>query len=119
MSTTSPVYLRLRKDCGSAANRRCGPKAEGGASIVHLDAKLVAHEPVNGPSGVSNGDFLDPCRIARALCLPAAAAQVPAPDTVYIGLWNETCLKRGGATVSPDKWRQRIANRCCYRIGTR
>src|SRR6266481_193933 len=27
MSATSPVYLRLRKDCGSAANRRCGPGA--------------------------------------------------------------------------------------------
>jgi hypothetical protein len=38
-------------DAGSHRQRfftQPGSKAEGGASIVHLDAKLVAHEPVNG-----------------------------------------------------------------------
>jgi len=28
MSATNPVYLRLRKDCVRAANRRWGPKAD-------------------------------------------------------------------------------------------
>jgi citrate lyase subunit beta / citryl-CoA lyase len=110
------------------------PKAEGGASVIHADAKLAVREargdlpdghikilPIAtetakalfvagtfagasarligltwGAEDLSaelgaqanrdgQGRFLDPYRLARALCLAgAAAAQVPAIDTVYV-----------------------------------
>jgi citrate lyase subunit beta / citryl-CoA lyase len=110
------------------------PKAEGGASVVHADAKLAVREAQNGlPDGHvkiialatetakalfvagsyagasarlsaltwgaedlsaelgaeanrdAQGRLLDPYRLARALCLAAAAAaDVPAIDTVYV-----------------------------------
>jgi citrate lyase subunit beta/citryl-CoA lyase len=110
------------------------PKAEGGASVVHADAKLAVREATSGlPDGHikivalatetatalflagtyagasarlsaltwgaedlsaelgaetnrdAQGRFLDPYRLARALCLAgAAAAGVPAIDTVYV-----------------------------------
>jgi citrate lyase subunit beta/citryl-CoA lyase len=114
------------------------PKAEGGASVIHADAKLAVREAENGlPDGIIKilpiatetaaalfvagtfagasarlmgltwgaedlsadlgaqanrdvqGRFLDPYRLARALCLAgAAAAQVPAIDTVYVDFRN-------------------------------
>jgi citrate lyase subunit beta/citryl-CoA lyase len=120
------------------------PKAEGGASVIHADAKLAVREAENGlPDGVikilpiatetaaslfvagtfagasarlmgltwgaedlsadlgaqanrdTNGDFLDPYRLARTLCLAgAAAAQVPAIDTVYVDFRNSDGLRR-------------------------
>ncbi len=120
------------------------PKAEGGASVVHVDAKLCAREALNGlPEGAiqvvaiatetasalfvagtyrnasprlaalpwgaedlsaelgaeasrdAQGKFLDPYRLARALCLAAAAAaNVPALDTVYVDFRNEAGLRR-------------------------
>src|ERR1700687_4459933 len=110
------------------------PKAEGGAAVVHADAKLVVREAINNlPDGHikivalatetaaslflagtyagasarlsgltwgaedlsaelgaqanrdAQGRFLDPYRLARVLCLAgAAAAAVPAIDTVYV-----------------------------------
>jgi citrate lyase subunit beta/citryl-CoA lyase len=110
------------------------PKAEGGASVVHADAKLAVREARSDlPDGQvkilpiatetasalflagtfagasarlialtwgaedlsaelgaqanrdQHGRFLDPYRLARTLCLAgAAAAQVPAIDTVYV-----------------------------------
>jgi citrate lyase subunit beta/citryl-CoA lyase len=110
------------------------PKAEGGASVVHADAKLAVREALAGlPDGHvkmivlttetaaalfragsyagasarlialtwgaedlsaelgaernrdADGRFLDPYRLARVLCLAgAAAAEVPALDTVYV-----------------------------------
>jgi citrate lyase subunit beta/citryl-CoA lyase len=110
------------------------PKAEGGASVVHADAKLAVREATNDlPDGHikimaiatetaaslfvagtfgdasarltgltwgaedlsaelgaqanrdAHGRFLDPYRLARVLCLAAAAsAGVPAIDTVYV-----------------------------------
>jgi citrate lyase subunit beta/citryl-CoA lyase len=115
------------------------PKAEGGAAVVHADAKLAVREAVSGlPDGAikilpiatetaaalflvgtfagasarligltwgaedlsaelgaqanrdAQGRFLDPYRLARTLCLAgAAAAQVPAIDTVYVDFRNE------------------------------
>jgi len=120
------------------------PKAEGGASIIHLDVKLTAREAMFGlPDGGigifafaiesakalflagsyagasrrligltwgsedltfefgaessrgTDGNFLDPYRLARTLCLAAsAAAQVPAIDTVYADFRNDDGLRR-------------------------
>jgi len=120
------------------------PKAEGGASVIHADAKLAVREAENGlPDGAikilpiatetgaslfaagtfagssgrllgltwgaedlsadvgaqanrdTDGRFLDLYRLARALCLAgAAAAQVPAIDTVYVDFRNADGLRR-------------------------
>src|SRR5579872_6403894 len=120
------------------------PKAEGGAAVIHADAKLAVREAVSGlPDGAikilpiatetaaalflagtfagasarligltwgaedlsaelgaqanrdAQGRFLDPYRLARALCLAgAAAAQVPAIDTVYVDFRNEQGFRR-------------------------
>jgi citrate lyase subunit beta / citryl-CoA lyase len=120
------------------------PKAEGGASVAHADAKLAVREAVSGlPDGhikilalatetaaslflagtfagassrlsalswgaedlsaelgaQANRDaqarFLDPYRLARVLCLAAAAAaQVPAIDTVYVDFRDGAGFRR-------------------------
>ncbi len=120
------------------------PKAEGGASVAHADAKLAVREALsNLPDGHikllpiatetaaglflagtftgasprlsgltwgaedlsselgasasrdSHGAFLDPYRLARVLCLAAAAAaQVPAIDTVYVDFRDQNGLRR-------------------------
>jgi citrate lyase subunit beta/citryl-CoA lyase len=120
------------------------PKAEGGAAVIHADAKLTAREAIhNIPDGTldiiaiatetaaalflagsyrgasrrlkgltwgaedlsvelgaeanrdTNGNFLDPYRLARSSCLAgAAAAQVQAIDTVYVDFRNEAGLRR-------------------------
>jgi citrate lyase subunit beta/citryl-CoA lyase len=120
------------------------PKAEGGASVVHADAKVAVREALNGlPDGHvgivaiatetaaalflagtygeasarlrgltwgaedlsaeigaeanrdDDGRFLDPYRLARALCLAgAAAARVPAIDTIAADFRNLTLLRR-------------------------
>jgi citrate lyase subunit beta / citryl-CoA lyase len=120
------------------------PKAEGGASVLHADAKLAVREATNNlPDGhikivaiatetaaslfvaatftaasarltgltwgaedlsaelgaQANRDadahFLDPYRLARVLCLAAAAsAGVPAIDTVYVDFRDEKGFRR-------------------------
>lgn len=120
------------------------PKAEGGASIVHADAKLAVREAQSGLAdghikiaaiatetaaalflagtytGASNrlsaltwgaedlsaelgaeknrdseGVLLDPYRLARALCLAgAAAAGVPAIDTVFVDFRDTEAFRR-------------------------
>ncbi|HEY1983707.1 MAG TPA: CoA ester lyase, partial [Xanthobacteraceae bacterium] len=120
------------------------PKAEGGASVIHADAKLAVREAINDlPDGHikilplatetaaalflagtfagcsrrltaltwgaedlsaelgaqanrdAQGRFLDPYRLARALCLAgAAAARVPALDTVYVDFRNSDGFRR-------------------------
>jgi citrate lyase subunit beta/citryl-CoA lyase len=120
------------------------PKAEGGAAIVHADAKLAVREAQNDLpdghikilpiatetaaalfmvgtfAGVSarligmtwgaedlsaelgaranrdeQGRFLDPYRLARSLCLAgAAAAAVPAIDTVFVDFRNDAGFRR-------------------------
>ena len=119
------------------------PKAEGGATVIHADAKLTAREAMHGlPAGSiamiaiatetakalflagtyagsslrltgltwgaedlsaelgaesnrdKDGNFLDPYRLARSLCLAgAAAAQVQAIDTVYVDFRNDAGLQ--------------------------
>src|SRR5215470_2440078 len=120
------------------------PKAEGGASVIHADAKLSVREALHGfaegtirilpiatetapalflagtyrgasPRLVAltwgaedlsaelgaeanrdaQGQFFDPYRLARTLCIAAAAAaDVPALDTVYVDFHNEAGLRR-------------------------
>jgi citrate lyase subunit beta / citryl-CoA lyase len=120
------------------------PKAEGGASVIHADAKLAVREAHYGlPDGAikilpiatetaaalfvagtfagasarligltwgaedlsadigahanrdTQGNFLDPYRLARVLCLAgAAAATVPAIDTVYVDFRNASGFRR-------------------------
>jgi len=120
------------------------PKAEGGATVIHTDAKLAAREAIAGVpdghvkivaiatetaaalflagtyAGASGrlagltwgaedlsvdlgaeanrdaaGRFLDPYRLARALCLAGAAgAAVPAIDTVFVDFRNDAGLTR-------------------------
>jgi citrate lyase subunit beta / citryl-CoA lyase len=120
------------------------PKAEGGASVVHADAKLAVREARGAlPDGHvkiialatetatglflagtyggasarllaltwgaedlsadlgaeanrdAQGNYLDPYRLARALCLAgAAAAQVPALDTVYTDFRDNDGFRR-------------------------
>jgi citrate lyase subunit beta/citryl-CoA lyase len=128
------------------------PKAEGGVSLVHLDAKLTAREALNGLddgstailalttetaaalfragtyAGASarlagltwgaedlsaalgaetnrdaDGRFTEPFRFARTLCLAAAAAAgVPAMDTVYVDFRNEAGLRREAEEARRD-----------------
>ncbi len=120
------------------------PKAEGGASVVHADAKLTAREVLSGVADCAigilpiatetarslfvagtyrdagprlfaltwgaedlatdlgaeanrdgQGQFLDPYRLARTLCIAGAAdAGVPAIDTVYVDFRNDAGLRR-------------------------
>ena len=120
------------------------PKAEGGASVIHADAKLAVREAQNGlPDGHikilpiatetaaalfvagtfagasarligltwgaedlsaelgaqrnrdAAGRWLDPYRLARTLCLAgAAAATVPAIDTVYVDFRDNDGFRR-------------------------
>ncbi len=120
------------------------PKAEGGASVAHADAKLAVREAENDlPDGHikivpiatetaaalfvagtfagasarligltwgaedlsaelgahanrdAQGQWLDPYRLARSLCLAgAAAAAVPAIDTVYVDFRNAEGFRR-------------------------
>ncbi len=135
------------------------PKAEGGASIMHADAKLAAREALHGlPDGHikivaiatetaqslflagtyrgasarltaltwgaedlsadlgaeanrdAQGRFLDPYRLARSLCLAAAAAAEVLPlDTVYVDFRNEAGLRRECEEARRDGYQGKMA----------
>jgi citrate lyase subunit beta / citryl-CoA lyase len=135
------------------------PKAEGGASVVHADAKLTAREAIAGlPDGHikivaiatetatalflagtyrgasarlegltwgaedlsaelgaetnrdGDGRFLDPYRLARALCLAgAAAAQVQAIDTIAADFRNLELLRRETEEARRDGFTGKMA----------
>jgi citrate lyase subunit beta / citryl-CoA lyase len=135
------------------------PKAEGGAAVIHADAKLAVREAVNDlPDGHikilplatetaaalflagtfagcsrrltaltwgaedlsaelgaqanrdTEGRFLDPYRLARALCLAgAAAARVPALDTVYVDFRNSEGFRRECEEACRDGFTGKLA----------
>jgi len=135
------------------------PKAEGGASVTHLDAKLTAREAVAGlPEGAikilaqavesaagfflagsfrdasarligltwgpedlsaelgaeanrdADGALTEPYRLARSLCLyAAAAAKVPAIETVYVDFRNTEGLRRDTELARRDGFSGRLA----------
>ena len=135
------------------------PKAEGGASVTHLDAKLTAREAVAGlPEGAikilaqavesaagfflagsfrdasarligltwgpedlsaelgaeanrnADGALTEPYRLARSLCLyAAAAAKVPAIETVYVDFRNTEGLRRDTEFARRDGFSGRLA----------
>jgi citrate lyase subunit beta/citryl-CoA lyase len=135
------------------------PKAQGGASVIHADAKLAVREAIHGlaDGGIkiiaiatetaaalflagtyggasarlagltwgaedlsaelgaeanrdADGRFLDPYRLARALCLAgAAAAQVAAFDTVTPDFRNSGVLRREAEDARRDGFCGKIA----------
>jgi citrate lyase subunit beta/citryl-CoA lyase len=135
------------------------PKAEGGASVTHLDAKLTAREAIAGiPEGSikilaqtvesaaglfgagtyrdcsprligmtwgpedlsaelgaetnrdAAGELTEPYRLARSICLyAAAAAKVPAIETVYVDFRNSEGLRRDTQDARRDGFSGRLA----------
>jgi citrate lyase subunit beta/citryl-CoA lyase len=135
------------------------PKAEGGSSVVHLDAKLTAREAIFGlpdgqikilaqavetaaglflagtfretsarligltwgPEDLSaelgaeanrdeHGMLTEPYRLARNICLyAAAAAKLPAIETVYVDFRNSEGLRRDTQDARRDGFSGRLA----------
>ena len=135
------------------------PKAEGGASVIHLDAKLTAREAIAGvpegrikilaqavesaaglfaagtfrnasarligltwgPEDLSaelgaeanrdqQGELTEPYRLARSVCLyAAAAAKLPAIETVYVDFRNTDGLRRDTEIARRDGFTGRLA----------
>jgi citrate lyase subunit beta/citryl-CoA lyase len=135
------------------------PKAEGGASVTHLDAKLTAREALAGvPEGQirivaqsvesaagfflagtfrnasarligftwgpedlsseigastnrdADGMLTEPYRLARSFCLfGAAAAKLPAIETVYVDFRNSEGLRRDTELARRDGFTGRLA----------
>jgi citrate lyase subunit beta/citryl-CoA lyase len=135
------------------------PKAEGGASVTHLDAKLTAREAVAGlPEGgikilaqsvesaagfflagtfrnsskrligvtwgpedlsselgaeasrEADGTLTEPYRLARSICLlGAAAAKVPAIETIHVDFRNLDALRHDTEVARRDGFAGRLA----------
>ncbi|MGH6726400.1 MAG: HpcH/HpaI aldolase/citrate lyase family protein [Pseudolabrys sp.] len=135
------------------------PKAEGGATVTHLDAKLTAREAIAGlPEGSikilaqtvesamglftagsyrdcsarligmtwgpedlsaelgaeanreADGTLTEPYRIARAMCLfGAAAAKVPAIETIHVDFRNAEVVRRDTELARRDGFSGRLA----------
>jgi citrate lyase subunit beta/citryl-CoA lyase len=135
------------------------PKAEGGATVTHLDAKLTAREAIAGlPDGSikilaqtvesaaglftagtyrdssarlismtwgpedlsselgaeanreADGTLTEPYRIARAMCLyGAAAAKVPAIETIHVNYRDPEILRRDTELARRDGFAGRLA----------
>jgi citrate lyase subunit beta/citryl-CoA lyase len=135
------------------------PKAEGGPSVIHLDAKLAAREAIASlPDGAirimaiatetaaalfvagtyagasrrlagltwgaedlsadlgaetnrdPDGGFTGPFRLARSLCIAAAAAaKVPALDTVFVDFRNAQGLRRECEEARRDGFTGKLA----------
>jgi citrate lyase subunit beta/citryl-CoA lyase len=135
------------------------PKAEGGESLVHVDAKLTAQEAIAGvPEGAikilaqsvesarglflagtfrdtsarligmtwgpedlssevgaeanreADGSLTEPYRLARSVCLfGAAAARVPAIETIHVDFRNLDALRRDTEIAKRDGFTGRLA----------
>ncbi len=135
------------------------PKAEGGESLAHVDAKLTAQEALAGvPEGAvkilaqsvesarglflagtfrdasprligmtwgpedlssevgaeanreSDGSLTEPYRLARSMCLfGAAAARVPAIETIHVDFRNIEALRRDTEIAKRDGFTGRLA----------
>jgi citrate lyase subunit beta / citryl-CoA lyase len=135
------------------------PKAEGGESLVHVDAKLTAQEAIAGvPEGAikvlaqsvesarglflagtfrdasprligmtwgpedlssevgaeanreADGNLTEPYRLARSMCLfGAAAARVPAIETIHVDFRNLDALRRDTEIAKRDGFTGRLA----------
>ena len=135
------------------------PKAEGGASVIHVDAKLTAREAVAGlPEGAikilaqtiesatglftagsyrnssarligmtwgpedlsaelgaevnrdADGSLTEPYRLARSFCLfGAAAAKVPAIETIHVDFRDPEVLRRDTELARRDGFTGRLA----------
>jgi citrate lyase subunit beta / citryl-CoA lyase len=135
------------------------PKAEGGATVTHVDAKLTAREAIAGlPEGSikilaqtvesaaglfsagtykncsarligmtwgpedlsaelgaeanrdASGELTEPYRIARAMCLyGAAAARVPAIETIHVDFRNAEVLRKDTEIARRDGFSGRLA----------
>jgi citrate lyase subunit beta / citryl-CoA lyase len=135
------------------------PKAEGGESLVHVDAKLTAQEAIAGvPEGAikilaqsvesarglflagtfrnmsarligmtwgpedlssevgaeanreADGSLTGPYRLARSMCLfGAAAARVPAIETIHVDFRNLEALRRDTEIAKRDGFSGRLA----------
>jgi citrate lyase subunit beta/citryl-CoA lyase len=135
------------------------PKAEGGATVTHLDAKLTAREAIAGiPAGCikilaqtvesaaglfsagtyrdcsprligmtwgpedlsaelgaeanreADGTLTEPYRIARTMCLfGAAAAKVPAIETIHVDFRNPEVVRRDTELARRDGFSGRLA----------
>jgi citrate lyase subunit beta/citryl-CoA lyase len=135
------------------------PKAEGGATVAHLDAKLTAREAIAGiPEGSvkilaqsvetaagvftagtyrdcsarligmtwgpedlsaelgaeanreADGTLTEPYRLARTLCLyGAAAARVPAFETIHVDFRNDEVLRADTEIARRDGFAGRLA----------
>ncbi len=135
------------------------PKAEGGASVTHLDAKLTAREAIAGlPEGAikilaqsvesaagfflagtfrdasprligltwgpedlsselgaeanrhADGTLTEPYRLARSICLfGAAAAKVPAIETIHVNFRDSDVLRRDTELARRDGFTGRLA----------
>jgi citrate lyase subunit beta/citryl-CoA lyase len=135
------------------------PKAEGGTSVIHLDAKLTAQEAIAGvPEGSikvlaqtvesslglflagtfretsarligmtwgpedlsaeigaeanreSDGTLTEPYRLARSMCLfGAAAAKLPAIETIHVDFRNLDALRRDTELARRDGFTGRLA----------
>ena len=86
----------------------------GGAS-ARLEGLTWGGEDLSAELGAetnrdSNGDFLDPYRLARALCLAgAAAARVQAIDTVTVDFRNVAALRRESEEARRDGFTGKMA----------
>ena len=86
----------------------------GGAS-ARLEGLTWGAEDLSAELGAetnrdSNGDFLDPYRLARALCLAgAAAARVQAIDTVTVDFRNVAALRRESEEARRDGFTGKMA----------
>jgi citrate lyase subunit beta/citryl-CoA lyase len=135
------------------------PKAEGGESVVHVDAKLTAQEAIAGvPEGAikilaqsvesarglflagtfrdasprligmtwgpedlssevgaetnreADGNLTEPYRLARSMCLfGAAAAKLPAIETIHVDFRNLDALRRDTELARRDGFTGRLA----------